>query len=551
VKIYYELKKMKKILKIFLLIFFIFSLVFEALPTSSKVIDIIEDENGNNFDFYRGVIDQNLNSVKNFDDCDRIIFEPVSPKTSLDEFFAGVKYFRIISLPKINGHIPAYNALYKYLEAMRFKMVTKEYKAESLCEEMWVDISFDYISMNKFYNIKWIFTSPCADYKWELSTSKTAGDGMYSNPESNFYSVLRSMYPHYKPNFNSQYTIQLPKRRTCWTEYKFKNYSKNNGLDNIEGIYENSFETNQMPKYKVAVKKIGAIYHIIYLSGATNFRDWSEGEIKAVLEPTASPFLFKTKWYMSNKSLNDDSYISFEDRIFSLILNGQKDVYVKLFPSFTDVIKNTSKELSSSGTGWALSSNGFIVTNHHVIEGGKSIKIRGINNDFSKSYNAIVINEDKNNDLAILKVDDPKFTNLGTIPYTIFSKTIDVGSSIFVLGYPLRATMGDEVKLTNGIISSRTGFQGDITSYQVSAPVQAGNSGGPMFDSNGNVIGIINAKHLGAENASYAIKVSYLLNLVDLINEPISLPKVNLVSGKPLTEQIKILQKFTYIIEVN
>jgi S1-C subfamily serine protease len=80
--------------------------------------------------------------------------------------------------------------------------------------------------------------------------------------------------------------------------------------------------------------------------------------------------------------------------------------------------------------------------------------------------------------------------------------------------------MGDEVKLTNGIISSKSGFQGDVTSYQITAPVQPGNSGGPLFDDKGNIIGIINAKHVGAENASYAIKASYLMNLIDLMPTP-------------------------------
>ena len=68
------------------------------------------------------------------------------------------------------------------------------------------------------------------------------------------------------------------------------------------------------------------------------------------------------------------------------------------------------------------------------------------------------------------------------MPYT-FSKTlIETGEMVFALGYPLRATMGDEIKLTNGIISSRTGFMGNISNYQISIPVQPGNSGGPMFD---------------------------------------------------------------------
>ena len=84
---------------------------------------------------------------------------------------------------------------------------------------------------------------------------------------------------------------------------------------------------------------------------------------------------------------------------------------------------------------------------------------------------------DLTNDL-ILKIEDNQFSGFGTIPYGVSSKMADVGESIFVLGYPLTQTMGDEIKLTDGLISSRTGFQGDIANYQMSAPVQPENSGG-------------------------------------------------------------------------
>jgi S1-C subfamily serine protease len=193
--------------------------------------------------------------------------------------------------------------------------------------------------------------------------------------------------------------------------------------------------------------------------------------------------------------------------------------------------------------------NGIIVTNYHVIDGAKSIKIRGVNSDFNKSYKAKVLVSDKNNDLALIQIDDFGFTSLGSIPYTIKTGLAGVGENIFVLGYPLRATMGDEIKLTNGIVSSRTGFQGDITSYQISAPVQPGNSGGPLFDSQGYLIGIINAKHGGAENASYAVKSSYLTNLIDLLPSPPKLQTVNSLTGKTLTQQVVIAKKYVYIIE--
>jgi S1-C subfamily serine protease len=212
-------------------------------------------------------------------------------------------------------------------------------------------------------------------------------------------------------------------------------------------------------------------------------------------------------------------------------------------------VKEKVKNMSKSGTGFAISSNGLIVTNYHVIDGANSIKIRGVKSDFYTSYNAKVLISDKNNDLALLQIDDKNFTNLGLVPYTIKTSIDGVGENIFVLGYPLRASMGDEIKLTNGIISSKTGFQGDVTSYQISAPVQPGNSGGPLFDNQGNLIGVVNSKHNGAENASYAIKTSYLTNLIDLLSTPPKLQKINSLASKTLINKVESIKKFVYIIE--
>ena len=125
----------------------------------------------------------------------------------------------------------------------------------------------------------------------------------------------------------------------------------------------------------------------------------------------------------------------------------------------------------------------------------------------------------------------------------------DVGESIFVLGYPLTQTMGDEIKLNDGLISSRTGFQGDIANYQMSAPVQPGNSGGPMFNSKGNVIGIVCAHHAGAENAGYAIKISYLKLLIESAGLNITLPTNNTISTLSLPEKVKRVKNFVFFIE--
>lgn len=375
------------------------------------------------------------------------------------------------------------------------------------------------------------------------------------------------------------------------SENSIKEHWKANGIDGIEGIYESSgaYKDHEVAcrdrsgqvvcydtwriyavKYKLALIKVEGEHKLIYLSSTRKEPEriagcncgkpsmapaptgWMAGDLKGKLYKTATPNLFKCDWNMSNRSVNMDAYITFDEYgNFTLLLSSvdqDKAMYLKLYPTVDDkdMIGKTQK---TSGTGFAISSNGIIVTNYHVVNGAQHIKVRGVNSDFSKSYSAKIQVVDKNNDLALIQIVDNANPSIGSIPFVLEKNLSGVGESVFVLGYPLRATMGDEIKLTNGIVSSKTGFQGDITSYQISAPVQPGNSGGPLFDEQGNVIGIVNAKHNGAENASYAVKASYLMGLVELLPSPPKLQTVNSLSGKSLTQQVEVLKNYVYIIE--
>jgi S1-C subfamily serine protease len=110
--------------------------------------------------------------------------------------------------------------------------------------------------------------------------------------------------------------------------------------------------------------------------------------------------------------------------------------------------------------------------------------------------------------------------------------------------------MGMEVKFTDGKISSKTGAQGDIATYQTSVPVQPGNSGGPLFDYDGNLIGVINSKIMAADNVSYAIKANFIKNLLDVLPTPVKMPEGKELTNKTLTEKIKILSNFVPIIKI-
>ena len=222
--------------------------------------------------------------------------------------------------------------------------------------------------------------------------------------------------------------------------------------------------------------------------------------------------------------------------------------FIKDYPS-SEVYEQVQKA-EWSGSGFAIA-EGYIVTNYHVTNGAKTIHVRGVHGKTDESYRGYLVATDKEHDLAIIKIVDKKFNGIEDIPYRIGKTIPEVGDEVFVLGYPMTDTMGDDVKLTDGIISAASGYKGDQSMYQISAAVQPGNSGGPLFDNDGNVIGIVCAKHADAENANYAIKASYLLSLINKSNLGIKLPDNNKVKSKSLSKKVKQVKPFVYIIECN
>lgn len=341
----------------------------------------------------------------------------------------------------------------------------------------------------------------------------------------------------------SNYQLNNPRTGgTSWSEYTVKQNADNNN-DGICGIYEGADEQG----YKLGCIKQNGEYRLIYLGSKERMSWWQVGDTKAVLRSSATSGFFKADWCMADKTSNPDCYIIFDGGSMKTIIDKDETFFLKMYPTSSKNGNLASEKEEWSGTGFALN-NGYIVTNYHVIENAKSISIQGINGDFMFHYNATIIATDKYNDLALLQISDNRFNGFGTIPYNVKTSVSDVGEEVFVLGYPLTSTMGDEIKLTTGVISSKTGFQGDVSLYQISAPIQPGNSGGPLFDNKGNLIGIVNAKHKGAENVGYAIKTSYLENLIESSIHTSILPSNNQIAGLPLTGKVKSLKNYVFMI---
>jgi len=180
---------------------------------------------------------------------------------------------------------------------------------------------------------------------------------------------------------------------------------------------------------------------------------------------------------------------------------------------------NSQLIAASSGTGFIVSSNGHIITNHHVIKGCNKVKARKSGID----YVATVISTDEVNDLALLKVA----LNSKTV-FPLSKNNAFLMQDIFVAGYPFGRSISSSVKITRGIVSALSGIGNNYSNIQIDAALQPGNSGGPIIDDKGNAVGVAVAK-LSLENAvktwgvvpegtNFGIKSSVVRNFMESNN---------------------------------
>lgn len=171
----------------------------------------------------------------------------------------------------------------------------------------------------------------------------------------------------------------------------------------------------------------------------------------------------------------------------------------------------------SVGTAWPIA-HGYAITNHHVVDEVDNIRL--VRTDGTELHASVVL-RDEVNDIAVLSVADPSQLP-PALPLT--RQPSSLGTSVFTIGYPRIDVMGPAPKLTNGIVSSESGLRGNPANYQISVPIQPGNSGGPLLNMRGEVVGVITAM-LGAAhgpndvaqplpNIGYALKAEVLQQLL-------------------------------------
>jgi S1-C subfamily serine protease len=174
------------------------------------------------------------------------------------------------------------------------------------------------------------------------------------------------------------------------------------------------------------------------------------------------------------------------------------------------------------GSGFIVDAGRKVVTNRHVVEGGKEFAIR---TGLGEVIKARLIFTSSSDDIAVLELAKPLPADRA-IPSSSFVKP-QVGRNVVVMGYPLWYLLGEgSPSLTNGVVSKRTGLRDDAGTFQITAKVNKGNSGGPVFDMRGNVVGItvgkLDIKKIGddqgflPEDVNFAIHVDRLPKILNI-----------------------------------
>ena len=178
---------------------------------------------------------------------------------------------------------------------------------------------------------------------------------------------------------------------------------------------------------------------------------------------------------------------------------------------------------ASTGTGFFITADGYFITCFHVVVNSGKITLQNLKGE---KFEARAIAVDRSNDLALLKVEPLPNTRFKPLPL-VASADVRRGAAIVTMGFPNISQQGIEPKVTDGIINSFSGANNDPRVFQISAPVQTGNSGGPLITMEGNVIGVVASKLDAAamarqtgdipQNVNYAIKSQHVLDMLEKV----------------------------------
>ncbi|PIR00341.1 MAG: hypothetical protein COV66_07620 [Nitrospinae bacterium CG11_big_fil_rev_8_21_14_0_20_45_15] len=210
------------------------------------------------------------------------------------------------------------------------------------------------------------------------------------------------------------------------------------------------------------------------------------------------------------------------------ITQKQKETASK--PQRPIIVASETILVKTAGTGFTFGSSGYILTNYHVVKDAKQIKVRFLNGE---NVLAKLVIKDEANDVAFIKPEHSP--NLPGANISLGnSSAMRIGDKVFTIGFPISHILGQQPRYSEGVINSLSGVRDDPKAFQVSIPIQSGNSGGPLFNERGEVVGIVSSSLDSAntfqlfgnapQNVNFAIKSTFVKNLIAILPETLIAP---------------------------
>ena len=209
---------------------------------------------------------------------------------------------------------------------------------------------------------------------------------------------------------------------------------------------------------------------------------------------------------------------------------------------------------SRGGTGFLIDGKGYLITAAHIFKNATEVEVQNTLGD----YHARIIQLDRQADLALLKIEDTTYHAFTSLPYGISKSGADLGEDVFTLGYPR-----PEIVYGKGYMSANTGYQGDTTNFQLTIAANPGNSGTPVLNNDGEVVGMVSSTQQNAQGMVFAVRSRNIYQALDAMRSDSTLqttdstlthlriPTNSFIKGMERKTQLKRLEDYIFIVKSN